>query len=474
MRTDDPTQLESLVERLRLLADGDVVPGESATFENVFEEDIAEAIVRLDPEVRAAALSRLEPETAGYVLIELPTETARAIVRELPDAIIAHYLDILPMDDAVELREELDPDRFEALLRVIPEGDAEEIRRLMSYPEDSAGQLMTEDFLAVGPSDTMERVLAAIRTAGDRIETVNTIYVLGDDRHLLGVLTLRRVLRADPGATAREVMNDDPVSAAAEAPEEEVARTLARYGFTALPILDRRGRMVGIVTADDAQDILEEAETEDVLALGAVTGDAEAYLSLSVGELIKRRLPWLLILFLAEFFTGNVLRYYTPEAAEEGPKTAMTIMANLNFFVPLLIGAGGNAGSQVTTTITRALALGEVRSQDWFRVMRREILVSFACGAVLGVIGFLRSSLHIPVLGYGQPIYISLVIAATLPCIIVWAATVGSLLPIAAKRIGLDPAVMSAPFITTFVDATGLIIFFEIARRIVGAAGHHF
>ncbi len=481
MRTDDPALLESLLDRLRDLAESDsghatpdFTSEDGARFEGVFPEDLAEAIVRLEPELRASALAKLEPETAAYVLIELPTETARAIVRELPDATVAHYLDVLPMDDALDLREELGPDRFESLLRVIPEEDAEEIRRLQSYPEESAGRLMTEDFLAVSPETTMDGVLGAIRAAGDRVETVNTIYVLSGDRHLLGVLTLRRILRAEPLATAREIMNPDPVSAPVEAPEEEAARTLARYGFTALPILDRRGRMVGIVTADDAQDILQESETETVLALGAVTGDAEAYLSLSVWELVKRRLPWLMILFLAEFFTGNVLRYYTPHAADDDPGNALSIIAKLNFFVPLLIGAGGNAGSQVTTTITRALALGEVRGQDWLRVMRRELVVSFLCGAVLGGVGFLRSSLSVPILGYNQPVYISLVIAAVLPCIIMWAATVGSLLPIAAKRIGLDPAVMSAPFITTFVDATGLIIFFEVAKRIVGAYGHRF
>ena len=456
MRTDE----KAFVERLRALADDpDAL---RATLEGVRPEDVAEAFLRMERDEVLRVLLLLDPETAASVMVELPTEKARTIANELPDATLAHYLDILPMDDALELREGLDPERFEALLRAIPKEDAQEIRRLLSYPEDSAGQLMTEDFAEVGPEATMDAVLDMIRhTDAEEFETVNTIYVLGEDRHLLGVLTLRRVLRADPKATAREAMNDDPISVPVAMPQEEVARTVARYGFTAVPVLDDRGRMVGIVTADDAQEVLEEAETEDVLKMGAVSGDAEAYLSLSVWELVKRRVPWLLGLFVAESLTGNVLRYY-------GQGSDDLKMNPLAFFIPLLIGAGGNSGSQVTTTITRALALGEVRTEDWWRVMRREMLTALVAGGILGTIGFLRAWLPIPVIGWGSSLPLSIVVGLTLPAIILWSTTVGSLLPIAAKRLGIDPAVMSAPFISTFVDATGLVIYFEIAHRLLG------
>ncbi|RYG21989.1 magnesium transporter [bacterium] len=461
MRTDE----KAFVERLRTLTDDpDAL---RATLEGVRPEDVAEAFPRLERDEMLRVLQLLEPETAAYVLVELPTETARMLVNELPDTTLAHYLDVLPMDDAVELREELDPERFEALLRVIPNEDAQEIRRLMSYPEDSAGQLMTEDFVEVSPDMTMEGVIDVVRhTDPEEFETVNTIYVLSEDRHLLGVLTLRRVLRANPYSTARDVMNDDPISVPVTMPQEELARTLARYGFSAMPVLDDRGRMVGIVTADDAAEVLEEADTEDVLKMGGVSGDAEAYLSLGVWSLVKRRVPWLLILFVAEFFTGSVLRHYVPE--QKGNASDLAVLAKLQWFVPLLIGAGGNAGAQVTTTITRALALGEIRSPDWLRVMRRELIVAMIVGGFLGSIGFLRAWLPVPVIGWQQPVNMALVVGFALPAIVVWAATVGSMLPIAAKRLGFDPAVMSAPFITTFVDATGLIIFFEIAFRILG------
>lgn len=463
MRTDE----KALVERLRALANLDDAAAVRETLDGVRPEDLAEALQRLDTNEEVTILRHLDAEMAAYALIELPTEDARAIVNELPDVVVAHYLDILPMDDALELREELDPERFEALLHVIPQEDAQEIRRLLAYPEGSAGQLMTEDFAECGPDDTMIDVLRMIRhTPESEFETVNYIYVLSEDRHLLGVLSLRRVIRSEPTMTARQVMHDDPISVPVSFGEEEVARTVARYGFSAVPVLDERGRMVGIVTADDAQEILEDAETEDALMMGAVTGDAEAYLSLGVWELVKRRVPWLLGLFVAESLTGVVMRYYSHGSDNE------LKLSPLTFFIPLLIGAGGNSGSQVTTTITRALALGEVKPEDWARVVRREMATAVISGGILGIVGFLRARLNVPIIGWGSHLDISLIVGITLPTIVLWSTSIGSLLPIGAKRLGLDPAVMSAPFISTFVDATGLVIYFEIALHLMGKFGN--
>ncbi|MEQ1934810.1 MAG: CBS domain-containing protein, partial [Fimbriimonadaceae bacterium] len=306
MRTDD----RAFIDVLRSLARMDDPELMAIELEGAVPEDYAEAFQRMDTDEALAVLKLLDAETAGDVLVELPTEIAKKLIDELPDEAVAHYLDVLPMDDAVDLREELGPDRFDALLEVIPREDALEIRRLLSYPEGTAGRLMTENFVLVGPESTMTDVLDVIRIAPDTFETVNYIYVLSSEQHLLGVLTLRRVLRSEPMQVAREVMNSEPVTVQATLEQEELARLMARYGFSAVPVLDERGRMVGIVTADDAQSVLEDAATEDVLKLGAVMGDAEAYLSLNVFQLVKRRLPWLLILFVAEFLTGAVLRRY--------------------------------------------------------------------------------------------------------------------------------------------------------------------
>lgn len=463
MRTED----ETFIDRMRSLArlgNPEIVRSE---LENFLPEDIAEALSRLDTEEAVAILQSLDPEIAANVLVEVPTETARRTLAELPDETVAFYLDVLPMDDAVDLREELPQDRFEALLEVIPTEDAQEIRRLMSYPEDSAGQLMTEAFFEVGPEDTMASILEDIRKAPEgKYETVNDIYVLDADRHLLGVFSLRMALRAEPDSAAREVMRKDVITCSAWTPAEEVARQISRYGFYAMPVLDHRGRMLGIFTVDDAQEIIEEADTEDLLRLGGVSGDAEAYLSLNVVQLVKRRLPWLLILFVAESFTGAVMRNYDPSPAQtlEG-SSPVEIFARLSLFLPLLIGAGGNTGSQVTTTITRAIGVGEVRPGDVWTIFRREFATALVIGGVLGILGFVRAWL-----GWDETLEVCTVVGLALPAIVIWAASVGSLLPLAAKRIGVDPAVMSAPFISTFVDATGLIIYFEIAHLVLRGA----
>lgn len=456
MRTEE----ETFVDRMRSLAkiaSPEVVRSE---LEGVRPEDIAEVLQRLEVEEGLAILQNLDSETAADVLVDVPTETARRYLAELPDETVAHYLDILPMDDALDLREEVPEERFEALLNIIPPEDAQQIRRLMSFPEDSAGSLMTEAFFEVKPEATMAEILDDIRKAPEgKYETVNDIYVLDNARHLLGVFSLRLAIRADTDVAASELMRKDVVTCSAWDSAEDVARQIGRYGFYAMPVLDYRGRMLGIFTVDDAQDIIEEADTEDVLKLAGVTGDAEAYLSLSVWQLVKRRLPWLGILFLAQFLTGAVLKAYTRHGIGETD----TLLASLVLFIPLLIGAGGNAGAQVTTTITRALAVGEIRVQDATLVLRREFAVSAGIGVVLGIIGFFQAYVV-----WGVPSQVALVVSFALPAIIVWATVVGSMLPLAAKRLSIDPAVMSAPFITTFVDATGLIIYFEIARMVVG------
>jgi magnesium transporter len=449
-------------ERLRALARNDDAEQIRLELVDVRAEDIAEEFQRMSVEEGLSILQAIDSEKAAYILVELPTEIARSYTTELSDEALAHYLDILPMDDALDFREEVGPERFDDLLELIPTEDAQEIRRLLDYPEDSVGRILTEDFFEVKPETTMAELLEMIRQAPeDEYETVNDIYVLDERKHLLGVFSLRKALRALPQVTAAEVMHEEPITAEAREPAEDAARRMARYGFYALPVLDGRGRMVGLFTGDDAQTIIREEDTEDVLKMAAVSGDSEAYLSLSVWQLVRRRVPWLLALFVAESLTGNVLRYY-------GQGTESVKLNPIAFFIPLLIGAGGNSGSQVTTTITRALALGEVRPSDWWRVMRREFAAAVVAGATLGLVGFLRVWLKVPIIGWAESPGLALVVGLTLPAIILWSTSIGSLLPIAAKRLGLDPAVMSAPFITTFVDATGLIIYFEIALHVLG------
>jgi magnesium transporter len=455
MRTDEKTFVDEL-RSLAKIQDPEVI---REHLESSRPEDIADALPRLEVEEGLWILQRLDADKAAEVLVELPTENARAFLDELPDTTVAHYLDILPMDDAIELTEELPRERREAILEVIPEEDASEIRRLLSYPEDSVGRLITEDFVEVRPEATTSEILRDLREKPEaEYEMINDIYVLDEYQHLLGVFSLRRLLRADPHQTAKEMMMTDVISVPPDMHEEEAARMMAKYGFYALPVVDYRGRMLGIFTVDDAHEILEEADTQDVLKLGAVTGSAEAYLSLKTLDLVKRRLPWLLFLFAAELLTGIVLRWYTRHSEGGGA----TNLSQLMLFIPLLIGAGGNSGSQVTTTMTRALAVGEITPRDFALVLRREVIVALLMGLALGVFGGLWASLV-----WHTDLSFAMIVGLALPAIIIWATMVGSVLPLGAKAARLDPAVMSAPFITTLVDATGLVIYFEIARRFV-------
>ncbi len=417
--------------------------------------DLAEAFQRLESEDGLALLRAMEAIQAADLLVELPEAVARSYFDELPDTTLAHYLDILPMDDAVDLRDIVGEERFDALLHVIPSEDAQELRRLLNYPEDSVGRFMTEAFFKVHPDATMQAVLDDIRRSPvEKYEMVNDLYVLSDDQHLLGVFSLRKAIRARPDTSASELMNDEVRTVNARSSAEQAARDMSKYGFYALPVLDDRGRMVGLFTGDDAQDIIREADTEDVLALGAVSGGSDSYMSQGPVSLFGKRMPWLLALFVAESLTGMVMRHYG--STDEG-----LALSPLTFFIPLIIGAGGNSGSQVTTTITRALAVGEIRPGDVFRVLKREFVVACMIGVTLGVAGFIRAKL------WGSAPELTYIVGLALPAIVIWATSVGSMLPLGAKRLGIDPAVMSAPFISTFVDATGLIIYFEIARALM-------
>ncbi|MCH7904563.1 MAG: magnesium transporter [Armatimonadetes bacterium] len=420
-------------------------------------EDIADAVERISPEQGGQLLGLMSDDLAGQVLVDASDESMRVLLPAISDDTLARILDVLPMDDAADLLEEIGEDRFEQLLGMIPAEDAGEIERLLAYPDASVAREMTEHFFRVRVDNTMAEVLEDLRQAPEeKYETVNDIYVLDDDSRLEGIFSLRKGLRAAQDIPVAELMNRDVVSVSVLESAEDAARRMARYGYYSLPVLEEDGRMVGLFTGDDAQEVIEEADTEDHLRLGAVGGPADSYMSLNVWQLAKRRLPWLGALFVAETFTGAVMRHY-------GHDERMGLVP-LTFFIPLLLGAGGNAGAQVTTTLTRSLALGDVQFKDWFTILRKEALTAILIGGTLGAIGYLRARF-----GWHTSLDLSLVIALALPAIVFWAAVVGSLLPIGAKRLGIDPAVMSAPVITTFVDATGLVIYFEIARQIVSA-----
>jgi magnesium transporter len=309
---------------------------------------------------------------------------------------------------------------------------------------------------------TVEQAFAAIRSADPDVETLTDLYVVelqaegepGAER-LVGILSLRGLVRAKPTQIIRDLMATDLISVTVDTDQEEVARLISRYDFLAMPVLDREGSLAGIVTVDDVVDILVQEQTEDVLKLGGVTAgeSSTTYLATGVIANVRARFGWLLLLFVASLLTGAVSRRFEPSIEK---------VAALSTFIPLLIGTGGNAGAQAVMTVTRALALGEVRFGDWLRVLWRELRTGLALGVIVSVAGFFFVSMI-----WHEGARLGLVIGLSLIAIVIWANVVGSLLPIIAKRLGFDPAVMSAPFITTLVDATGLLMYFLIASALL-------
>jgi magnesium transporter len=320
---------------------------------------------------------------------------------------------------------------------------------LSLYPPDSAGGIMTPAFVAVARDATAQEAIAAIRNLVDQAETVNYVYVVDEQRHLLGVLSLYRLLLSRAAAPVVELMAPTTVRVRASADQEVAARLLTDRNLLAIPVVDDDDRLIGIITEDDVADVLQAEATEDIERLGGSQPLNVPYRLSNVPLLVRKRVGWLLVLFIAEAYTGTVLRGFEGELAA---------VVSLGFFIPLLIGTGGNAGSQTVTTVIRSLALGEVRLKDAWRVLGRESSTGALIGILVGAVAFGRA------LSWGAHMPLAITVGVTVLVICTWSTTVGSLIPIAAQRFGVDPAVLSAPMIATLVDATGLIIYFRIAK----------
>ena len=330
--------------------------------------------------------------------------------------------------------------------------EAAEIRELADFPPDSAGGIMTPDFVAVPRDARAAEAIAAIRQLVDEAETVNYVYVVDDERHLLGVLSLYRLLLSPADTPVSELMAPTTVRVRATADRETAARLLTERNLLAIPVVDDADHLLGIITDDDVVDVLEAEVTEDIERLGGSEPLNVPYRLSSVALLVRKRIFWLLLLFVAEAYTGSVLRAFSDE---------LEAAVALSFFIPLLIGTGGNIGSQTVTLIVRAMALNEVSFRDVAWIAFKEMRVGLILGAIMAVIAFGRAAL----LGVGTNI--GVVVSITILAICLWSATVAAVLPLALRRLRIDPAVVSAPFITTFVDGTGLIIYFEIAKFVL-------
>jgi magnesium transporter len=415
---------------------------------------IAEELARLDPEQRAVPFRLLAKDEAIEVFEALDPTDQQALLDSLRDERVVQLFEAMDPDDRARLVDEMPAKVARRLLAGLSPWERALTSTLLGYPEDKAGRIMSPEFVSLRAGMSVEQALDKVRRAGRSAETVYALPVTDDQRRLIGAIGLRDIVLADPDQRIGDLMETDVYSARVDDDQETVARLIGEANLLALPIVDTENRLVGIVTVDDAIAILEEEETEDIARTGGAEPVGRPYFTVSVFRLARTRIVWLFLLIFAATLTVSVLDVF---------QATLEQIVTLSLFIPLLIGTGGNTGAQSATTVVRALAVGEVRFEDLPRVVFREARVGLMLGLGLGLIALVPVSL----LFEPRP-QMGVIVAITIVTICTYASTVGSLLPILAGRVGLDPAVLSAPSITTIVDASGLVIYFLIAKAVLG------
>jgi magnesium transporter len=436
-------------------------PVHHAVDETLRADDLREiwSFAGLDEKVEG--FRSLPPSEAEELFLSLDTRAQEELLTALPANERQLWMRQLPPDDAADLCQLASAELRESLLRLLDEPTRREVSALLAYSEDEAGGLMSPRYVRLRPDMSVDEAIKYLRRAArERAETIYYIYVLDADQRLLGVVSFRELFGAPPERTVRDVMRTNVTSVREDLDQEAVANVMAESDLMAVPVVDAEGRIKGIVTLDDIVDVVREEATEDIQKIGGTAALDAPYLDVGVIELVRKRAGWLTVLFLGQLLTATAIAYYEDEIARA---------VVLALFIPLIISSGGNSGSQASTLVIRALATGEVRLRDWWRVFVREIATSFVLGVILGAIGLIRvvfwptrESL------YGEHFFlIGITVAVSLLWIVVWGSIAGSMLPFALQRAGLDPASASAPFVATLVDVTGLVIYFSVATLLL-------
>ncbi len=418
------------------------------------EVDIAEFIEGLPQEKATVAFRTLPKELAAEVFSNLPAETQQVIVGSITDQELGAIVEDLFVDDAVDMLEELPANVVKRVLKSATPETRRLINQFLKYPENSVGSIMTAEFIDLKKSMTAEDAIKRIRRIGEDCESIYTCYVTDERRVLEGVVTLRELLLAPDSDRVEDLMERDLITAHTTEDREEAVQRLMKYDFINLPVTDHENRLVGIVTVDDVMDVMEEEATEDFEKMAAMAPSEKPYLKTGVFSLAKHRILWLLVLMISGMITGGILGRY---------EAAFAVMPLLVTFIPMLTDTGGNAGSQSSTLVIRGMAVGDIALEDFPRVFWKELRVSLLVGAALSVVNYVRLVLTYP--GNGL---IALTVALALFVTVVIAKTVGGMLPMLAKLVHADPAIMAAPLITTIVDAFSLVIYFTIAQRMLG------
>ncbi len=447
--------LEKKYEELRTL----LLEKKLRSFLSLAEElspvDLADFLSSLDDETLLTAFRLLPKDIAADTFAELDSDIQEKIVMSTTETRLGQIMDELAVDDAVDVLQELPASTVKRILRRAKPETRALINKFLSYPEGSAGSVMTAEFLSLSENFTVREAVEHIRGTGLDKETVYVAYITDGRSMLRGIISLRDLLFAPEDTRIGDIMETDILSATTLEHRETVAEIISRYDLLALPIVDNEGRLVGIVTVDDAVDVLKEEATEDIEKMAGIAPSDKPYMKDSVASIYKKRIPWLLLLMLSATFTGGIITHF------DGLLSSYVL---LTAFMPMLMNSGGNAGGQTSVTVIRALSLDEVRLGDIFRVWYKELRVALLSGVTLGVVNFVKTML----IDFGcvfsaTNLLTATIVSLTLVLIIPVANLIGASLPILAKRLGFDPAVMASPFITTIVDAVSLLIFFSLA-----------
>jgi magnesium transporter len=451
--------MEEMVEQIELLLEkkDDVLLREHLNNLNI--SDVEELIDEL-PEYGPKFIEILSPNRAVNVFRILDFPKQERILKKLSGPKIAEIINLLPPDDRTAFFSELHGDAVKTLILHLSADDRKEAFTLLGYKEDSVGRLMTPDYITVKKTWTVTRVLEHLRKYGKNSETIDVLYVIDANGILVDDIRIREILLVEPETKVSDLMDNRLIALNVNDPQEEAINTFRMNNRTALPVTDDDNILLGIVTVDDILWIANEEYTEDIQKIGGTEALDEPYLDMPLFRLVKKRVGWLIILFLSEMLTSSTMQHFND---------VLTKVISLAFFIPLIMSSGGNSGSQASTLIIQAMALGEVKIIDWWRVMRREILSGLMLGTILGIIGFLRISIWSEFSTIYGPhwLLIAFTVGFALIGVVLWGSLAGSMLPLVLKRIGADPATSSAPFVATLVDVTGLIIYFTVALTIM-------
>lgn len=417
------------------------------------DADIAVILEEMDEEDMLKVFRILPKNMAADVFSYLEVDSQQFIITSLSEKDAAGIIDNLMADDATDLLEEMPANVVKKLLANAKPDTRRDINHLLRYPEDSAGSIMTVEYVDLKENMTVEDAIARIRKVGMDSETINNCYVLDAKRTLVGTVALRYLLINPGDAVIGDIMHENVIFLNTMMDQEEVARQFQKYDFTAMPVVDNENRLVGIITVDDVVDILQEEATEDMEKMAAIVPSDKPYMKTSVFETWKKRMPWLLLLMISAAFTGSILTTF---------EDALMAYGVLIAYIPMLMDTGGNAGGQASVTIIRGLSLNEIEFKDGFRVLWKEIRVALLCGITLSAANFVKLLLLDRV-----SLTVALVVCLTLVAAVLIAKMVGCMLPMLAKKIGFDPAVMASPFITTIVDVLSLLVYFQIATHLL-------